>query len=125
MKIYEALNRIKGLKPSQYTDEQLVTWLSELDGQVWRDLLCHYETEHAPALPYNEKGDMNRELLIPFPHDALYVSWLGAQIDYHNAETDRYTNGMMMYNAQLQAFYNDYTRSHTAPVRVQIKGVKA
>lgn len=125
MKVYEALEKIKNLKPSQYTDEQLIAWLSEVDGNVWTELLSKYTDSPAPDLPYREKGDMARELLVPFPHDALYLSWLGAQIDFHNAETERYANGMMMFNAQLQAFYNAYTRTHHVTNRVYIKGVKA
>lgn len=122
MKIYKAIEQIKNTKPSQYTDEQLVGWLSELDGQVWADLLKRYGAP-APVLPYRQEM-LGREMLIPFPYDGIYLVYLAAQIDYHNAEFERYNNGMMLYNAQLQAFYNAYTREHVAEP-VYMKGVKA
>ena len=125
MKVYEAIENIKNLKPSQYSDEQLIAWLSELDGTVWAGLLSRYTKDPAPALPYSDKRDMGRELLIPFPYDGVYMHWLGANIDYMNGETERYTNGMMMYNAKLQEFYNDYSRNHRVINPVFIKGVKA
>ena len=122
MKIREAIETIKTTKPSQYNDQQLIAWLSELDGQVWEDLLAKYGAP-APFLPYR-RMQMEMEMLIPFPHDQIYVTYLGAKIDYHNAEFERYNNEMMLYNAQLQAFYDAYTRTHVAkPVIIQ--GVKA
>ena len=122
MKIQEAIQDIKNMKPSQYSDEMLVKWLSALDGQVYEELMAKYGAP-APFLPYTEQM-LGRELLVPFPHDELYQTYLGAKIDYHNAEYERYNNGMMLFNAQLQAFYNAYTRTHMRKA-VTIKGVKA
>lgn len=123
MWIHEALMKIKNMKPSQYDDEMLISWLSALDGHVWEDLLAKYGAP-APFLPYN--GQMlNRMLLIPFPHDEIYLTYLAAQIDYHNAEYERYNNGMMLYNAQLQAFYDQYTRTHKVEKPLRIEGVRA
>lgn len=122
MQIIKAIGTIKNMKPSQYTDEMLVRWLSTLDGQIYEDLMAKYGAP-APFLPYTDQM-MGRELLVPFPHDELYLTYLGAQIDYNNAEYERYNNGMMLFNAQLQAFYNAYTRTHMQK-RTVIKGVKA
>ena len=122
MKIHKAIETIRNMKPSQYTDDMLIGWLSTLDGQIYEDLMAKYGAP-APFLPYTE-AMMGRELLVPFPHDELYLTYLGAQIDYHNAEYERYNNGMMLFNAQLQAFYNAFTRTHMRKGAV-IKGVKA
>lgn len=123
MRIAEVLLKIKNMKPSQYDDDMLVSWLSELDGHVWEELLAKYGAP-APVLPYN--GQMlNRMLLIPFPYDGIYLVYLAAQIDYHNAEFERYNNGMMLFNAQLQAFYDSYTRNHKTEKALYIEGVKA
>ena len=122
MRIVDVLQDVKNHKPSQYGDEKMLQWLSALDGQVWEDLLSRYGVP-APAFPYREHM-MGVQLLVPFPHDGLYMTYLSAQIDYLNAEYERYNNGMMMFNAQLQAFFNAYTRTHTRK-GAQIKGVKA
>lgn len=152
MTVREALTAIKGLKPSQYDDNTLVRWLSELDRRVYDDILCRYEgvrertgfhrasredeltesksgkarnedeTRHGP-LPLDADRDIETKLLIPFPHDALYIKWLGAQIDYHNAEFERYNNGMVMFNAGYQAFGDWYNRTHM-PAREEIRGIR-
>ncbi len=155
MTIREALTAIKGIKPSQYDDETLVRWMSELDGRIWEDVLCRYwhgasrpedttvpqgrsprpEGRRAdredvlcrygeaarPALPYHVDTDMGRTLLAPFPHDDLYLKWLGAQIDYHNAEFERYNNGMVMFNAGWQAFADAWNREHMSRQDAYIK----
>ena len=115
MKIRQAMETIKSLKPSQCSDEILLEWISRLDGMVWEDILRGYC--EPPCLPYRMDADMDRELLIPFPHDEIYVTWLGAKIDYINDELDRYNNAMMLYNAQLQAFADAFMRSrrHRTP----------
>lgn len=112
MTVREALTAVKGIKPSQYDDETLVRWLGELDGRIWEDILCRYGEADRPALPYHVDSDMGRALLAPFPHDDLYLKWLGAQIDYHNAEFERYNNGMVMFNAAYQAFADAWNREH-------------
>lgn len=110
MRVRDALDRIKAGKPSECGDDVLLKWLSELDGMVWEDIVrgqCP-----PPCLPYTAGADMDRQMLIPFPHDEVYITYLGAKIDYSNEEYERYNNAMMMYNAQLQAFADAWMRSH-------------
>jgi hypothetical protein len=57
-------------------------------------------------------ADQGQALLIPPPYDDVYIKWLGAQIDYHNAEFDRYNNGMVMFNAGYQSFVDFFNRTH-------------
>ena len=123
MQIKKIIEQVKTIKPSQYSDDMLLSWLSELDGQVYNDLLSAYGAP-APALPYG-RAAMHEELLIPFPYEGIYLTWLSAKIDGLNCEYERYNNDMMLYNAQLQEFYNAYTRTHLVEKPVIVKGVKA
>lgn len=50
--------------------------------------------------------------MVPNPYDDLYIKYLMAQVDYHNAELARYNNSMVMYNIALSDFANWYNRSH-------------
>lgn len=119
----EVLLEISRVKPHQYTEDTLTRWLSELDGRVWEDLLSNYlPEEQKPTLPYSA-GDALTPLLIPFPHSDIYIKWLTAQIDYHNADTDRYNNAMMMFQSAYQGFLDSYTRSHKAKP-LYISGVR-
>lgn len=65
---------------------------------------------------------MERELLIPFPHDDVYLKWLGARIDYHNGEFERYNNAMVMFNVEYQSFLASYNRAHM-PRQTSLQGV--
>lgn len=123
MTISDALVAIHAVKPNQYDNATLIRWLSDLDGRVYEDVLSRFEdAPEKPALPY-KPSDQLASLLIPFPHEDVYVKWLGAQIEYNNADFDRYNNSMMMFEEQYQSFVDAYTRSHTAKT-VTISGVR-
>lgn len=113
MTIRDVIRKVMELKPSQYGEEILLGWLSALDGQIWDDVLRHYRAEASAPAAYTE-ADMDRELLVPWPHEDVYVTYLSAMIDYQNGEWERYNNTMMMHNAQLQAFYNAVNRREGA-----------
>lgn len=115
MKVRDAIDQVRELKPNQYSDETMMRWLSDMDGQIWQDLLCHYGPANAPAPePYQGDTGMKQELLVGFPHEEIYVTWLGAKIDYQNREFESYNNAMMMFNAQRQAFFDAWNRTHMA-----------
>lgn len=123
MTVPEVLMEIGRVKPHQYTPDTLTRWLSELDGRVWEDLLSNYlPEEQKPAFPYSG-GDALTQLLIPFPHDDIYIKWLTAQIDFHNGDFERYNNAMMMWQEQYQGYLDSYTRSHKGKA-VYISGVR-
>lgn len=109
MTVRNAIQRIMEMQPSQYDDATMLEWLSQLDGQIWDDVLRHYDGYASAPAAYTEE-DLDKELLVGHPHEAVYQTWLSAMIDYHNGEWERYNNTMMMHNAQLQAFYNSVAR---------------
>lgn len=110
MQIRDAIQQVKNLKPNQYGDEVLVGWLSDLDGLIYQDVLCHYSDAPAPE-PYTTEN-MDTELLVEKPHEELYVAYLSAKIDYQNGEYERYNNAMMAFNAGMEAYVNVYNRTH-------------
>ncbi len=113
MRIKKVIAQLRELKPNQYTDGMLLNWLSELDGQIYEDVLKNTEDAPSPpCLPYTVERDMDRQLLVKGPHHGLYIHYLSAQIDYYNGEYERYNNGMVMYNVAYQAFADAWTREH-------------
>lgn len=113
MRINEAISELRSLKPNQYSDETLLRWLSDLDGQIYEEVLKNAEdAPFPPLLPYKIQEDMDKELLAPFPHEGLYISYLGMQVDFHNGEYTRYNNGMVMFNLAYQMFADAWTRNH-------------
>lgn len=123
MTISEVLVDIGKVKPSQYDHATLIRWLSELDGRVHEDIMSWFEgCPEKPEFPY-KPGDQLASLLIPFPHEDLYIKWLMAKIDYHNADFERYNNSMMMFDEAWRGFVDAYTRNHRH-IPVTIKGVR-
>lgn len=113
MTIIEAINRIDSLKPNNYTQEDKITWLSTLDGNIKKEIIdTHEGAEGVTFNGYDADTALDTVLLIPAPYDDVYIKWLEAQIDYANGETKRYTNSMIMYNTALSAFTRYYNRNN-------------
>lgn len=113
MKIREAIERLDSLKQNTYTDSDKIEWLSRLDHMVKRNILDTHEGGGGETFTgYNEETDPDTELLIPEPYAEAYLRWMEAQIDYCNAEYNRYNNAMEMFQTAYNGFQNDYNRTH-------------
>lgn len=113
MKIIEAITQSRDVKPSQYSDDVYVRWLSDLDGRIYEEVIkLHENTDDITHGPYNPDEDMDTVLMVPEPYADVYVKYLAAQVDYHNAEFARYNNSMVMFNMALYAFSSWYTRNN-------------
>ena len=107
MKIIEAINHARKLSGNAIDDNTMVRWLSELDGRLMLDF--YKGTEWANyVLPQDEE----KELLVPFPWDELYVHYLEAMVYYSNGEFERYRNSYSMYNKKELDYRQWYARTH-------------
>lgn len=113
MTIIEAINRIDALKPNDYSQEDKVAWLSQIDGSIKKEIIDTHEGGEAITFNgYNEETPMDTELIVPTPYDDVYIKWLEAQIDYANSEYGRYNNSMVAYNSALTSFERFYNRNN-------------
>ena len=113
MTIIEVINRLNDLKHNTYTQSDKVEWLSRLDSMVKKHIIdAHEPDEELIFTGYDDTTDLQTELLVPSPHDEMYLRWLEAQIDYHNGEYDKYNNAIIMFNAAYEAYQSYYTRNH-------------
>lgn len=113
MTIEEVLAEIEEIKPNAYDNNMLITWLSELDGRIFEDVVKTHHREIDDTMPYFEPyTNTSQELLVKFPHTDIYRNYLSAMIDYSNGETDRYQNSMLVFNSAYTSFVNDYNRTH-------------
>lgn len=88
-------------------------WLSTLDGIVKREVIdTHEGAEGVTFNGYDENTLLTTELLIPAPHDDVYLRWLETKIDYANGEYSRYNNSAMAYNDAFSAYERHYNRTH-------------
>ena len=121
MTIQEILAQVDDIKPNTYDENIKITWLSELEGRIFNDLVLTHEHD----LIEDEDGNMveptftgydetseNEEVIAPDTYADLYRHYLFTQIDYANSETDRYANSMLMFNNSYQQFADWYNRTY-------------
>lgn len=113
MTIMGALDHIDKIKPNTYSQSEKIRWLSELDGTVKTAIIdTHEGGENMHFGGYTEETSLTTELLVPFPHDILYIHYLAMQIDYANAEYAKYENSHALYNTAFTDFARYYNRTH-------------
>ena len=113
MTIIEAITQVDALKPNNYSPEDKVRWLSNLDGVIKKEIIdTHEGAEDVEFNGYDGETSQETVLLVPAPYDDIYIKWLEAQVDYHNGEYGKYANSMTMYNAAYTAFERYYNRNY-------------
>ena len=113
MKIIEAIDMIDTLNHNTYTQTDKVQWLSRVDWMVKKHIIdTHEGAEEVSFSGYDENTDPQKELLVPAPHDELYLRWLEAQIHYHNGEYGKYNNAVEMFNTSYEDYRKYYNRTH-------------
>ena len=111
MTIREAIDRLDALVPNAFTKHDKTVWLATLDGRIYEELV----KTHAGAgewHDYVDDTDGTTQLLVPFPFDDIYITWLSMQVSLFNSEITRYNNEAVRFNAQFEAFANFYNRTH-------------
>lgn len=123
MTIYEVLAMVDEIQPNTFDEKVKMTWLSELDGRVFNDVVLEYEHElvddgegNMIEPTFTAYDDENQELIIPDIYADVYRHWLFAQIAYSNGETERYSNSMLMFNSSYQDYTKWYRRTHKSTV---------
>ena len=113
MKIIEAINRIDALNHNTYSETEKVNWLSRVDWMVKKHVIdTHEGAEEVTFTGYDDMTDLKTELLVPAPHDELYLRWMEAQIHYHNGEYGKYNNAIEMFNTAYEDYQKYYNRTH-------------
>lgn len=113
MTINEAIQKLRDIKPTQFGNDVLVGWLSDVEQKIFlENIVWHEQTNGTPPWPYHPEQDLDTKLLIPEPYSGVYIRYMEAQIDYYNGEYVRYANSMTMYNVALSEFVDFYNRTH-------------
>lgn len=113
MTIKEAVTRLDALKFNTYTQTDKVDWLSRLDSMIKKQIIDKHEgAEIISFQGYTEDTPMETVLLVPAPHDEMYLRWMEAQIDYHNGEYDKYNNAIILFNSAFESYAAYYNQNH-------------
>ena len=107
----EAVLWADSLAPNEYTAEQKIAWLSDLDGKFYREFLARYEgADEIPPQPYT---DGKETLLIPEPYARdIYGHWLLAKIAEANQEITLYNLHSTLFNTEYKGYCELYNREH-------------
>lgn len=117
MTVNDAISKVKDRKPNAYSDESLVDWLNECEAMVQREIMLTVPDE---IIQYDYPNDLDKELILPRPYDALYVSYIKMMIEYTQEEYNAYNNTNVMYQTQYQAAQGYFNRLDPNPPSIKI-----
>ncbi|MCD8036971.1 MAG: hypothetical protein LUE88_06320, partial [Clostridiales bacterium] len=81
MFIAQAIEAADRLKPNAYSREEKVKWLSDIDMQIYKEIILTHEGG-GEFEGYDECTDIETTVLLaPNPYDELYVHGIKRQID--------------------------------------------
>lgn len=106
MTLVNAIAKANELRPNSIDDEFKAQWVAELEGEV-----AEMMGTGAPYFDYPNDAD----LLMPAPHDYIYVYRLCAMIDAANEETTLYANDSVVFNDAMQKAQSWWRRHNMSP----------
>ena len=119
MTIGEVIAMVDEIQPNTYDELVKFTWLSELDGKIFNNVVLTHEHDlvddgegNMIEPTFTAYTDENEELIAPDEYADLYRHYLMAMIAYANGESERYTNSMVMFNSVYDDFAAWYMRNY-------------
>lgn len=103
----EIVEQVDLLAPNQYTQQQKLGWLGELEGKIHADV-----TLDTPEQLAGLAGTWQDDLSVGWPHSDIYQHWLLAKIHQADGELELYQNRMESFNASYQNYVNWYIRTY-------------
>lgn len=115
MTISQAIDHFDCLTCNQIDKNVKITWLSLLDGLIYKECLCCHQPENARPFPgYNSSTNPGTTLLVPHPYDEIYRWYLEMKTWDTLGEIPKYNNAAQKYNTALVA-YMDYVNRTSVP----------
>lgn len=116
MKIAEAIQKFDKLVYNDFSQEEKVKWLSQLDGTIKKRLIdTHCQKEPVIWEPYGAGTDLNAtELLVPEPFDELYMVYLEMQVHRYMQEYGKYNNSAGLFHTLFDRYACAYGQTHEA-----------
>jgi hypothetical protein len=121
MKVREILAEIDQIRPNAYTDGEKIGFLNTIEGRVYTDIYQKAEGFEGEFVPFKE-GEEDRELSVPVPFADLYLYFLMAKVDFHNGDSGRYNDTMVLYNDAWDQYAAHYRENHK-PKQTNLHGM--
>ncbi|MCM1286516.1 MAG: hypothetical protein NC213_09935 [Acetobacter sp.] len=109
----EAITYFDEQCPNQYTREDKIGWISELDEQIYEEIIK--PRMNPPVTEFNgydENTDNDTTLLVPSVFKEIYRYWLEKSVDFNNREIGAFNNAMLMYQTYYDNYFAWYNRNH-------------
>jgi len=125
MQIDEIIAKVDSLEPNQYDQEAKISWLSQLDGKIFAEIILTHDRiptrllghsfrdPDSGMIVYKPYESGNEQLIAGPPYgEDMYCYYLEAMIALNNMEAAKYNQKMLMYNNAYQEYANWYNRTH-------------
>lgn len=97
------------LMPNDYTSDEKLRWLRQLEEQIWQEIFLTHEDPDRPEAPDASSCD----LLIPdLFAEEVYVPFLQARIAWENQEDAKYNRYSTAFNDGYLRFARWYNERH-------------
>ena len=112
MRLGELIETVIRTRGRQYSEDIMTGWLNEIEGQVIDEVINKAEGYDLKFKPMTYELDAERELSVPDRFQDVYINYMLSKIDFHNQETERYNNDVVMYNSAYDAFASWFRKNH-------------
>lgn len=106
MTVSDAIARADELRVNLLGEEIKAGWIHSVE-QIVADMMGEKS-----SLTGNYSKDRNVELLMPAPHDNIYVKYLAAMISYYSGDDAGYANDIELYNKSFAESSSWWIRNH-------------
>ena len=96
MTVNDLISDITSLRGQQYGTDMIMGWINEIEGQVIEEVINRAEGYNLEFIPMEYEKDQDKKLSIPDRFKDVYVNYMLSKIDYHNEETERYNNDVVL-----------------------------
>lgn len=111
--IGEVLSYFDNQVPNQYSDEEKIRWLNEIESQIYNDIiLTHKDADKIAFHGFRADTDINTQMIVDLEYSELYRFWLEKSVHYANGEIDRMNNAMTMFQTYYDNYFSYYNRNH-------------
>ena len=109
MRAIDIIGNVDALEPNQFGIDKKLSWLSELDGQIYAELGTLFEPGCGQTKVY-KSGD--EELLIGFPYgESVYCHFIQAMMAAENFEIAKYNQHIAMFESAYGQYRDGMLRS--------------
>ncbi len=109
MTVQNAIEKADRLRPNSVLHSDKEQWLFDMENRIYNEVYSRHRGDEREFTDLEHFSDIS-VLFLKSPYDEIYVHYLCANIDYINAEYDRYNNDSIM----VQSLYGDYQKHYNS-----------